>query len=305
MRSLLCALDLVDSLTARPYHKVPTMSFILSKASVPLVLYLAVFSYAQTCFTPNGKAVDRTFWGSLPCNTTAAHSMCCKLDRSVDANIDTCLPNGLCAPADNSRPFRGPCTDPTWKDPACIQLCTQALNQFGQPYNTTVGIPLTYCADGSFCCGTNWSIPSTKDGSKDCCKQKDGLYLMNREAKTAIPSTSAARAAATAATTATITATSSPASLTVSKPTNTGAIVGGAVGGIAAVAILSLALWYSVIRRNVKQTAQPSFHAQAPYDMSEQQIWHEPNEVPENVFRGELDTAAGMMTTELDTRQNR
>lgn len=40
------------------------MSCIFFKASVPFVLYIATFSYAQTCYTPDGMAVDQT-WGDL------------------------------------------------------------------------------------------------------------------------------------------------------------------------------------------------------------------------------------------------
>lgn len=171
-----------------------------------------------------------------------------------------------------------------------------------------MGIPLTYCADGSFCCGTNYTVSATNDGSEDCCKQKGGLFLTNREPTTATPSPSGTIAAPTTAaastqSTTTGTASSSPASSPVSKSTNTGAIIGGVVGGIAAVAILSLAFWYFMIRRVVKQTAQPSSHAQAPYDKSRQQMWQEPKEVPGNEFRGEL--AAAAMTAELDSRQHR
>ena len=56
--------NLSEILQVRPYEKVTTMSFILFKASVPFVLYIAAFSYAQTCYTPDGKAVDRS-WGDL------------------------------------------------------------------------------------------------------------------------------------------------------------------------------------------------------------------------------------------------
>lgn len=168
---------------------------------------------------------------------------------------------------------------------------------FNQPYNATVGVPLTYCADGSFCCGANYTVSATDDGSEDCCKQKGGLYLINDEPTTATPSASATTAVATTA------KTNAPAPSPVSKPTNTGAIVGGVVGGVAAVAILGLAFWYFMIRRNLRQIAQRPSHAQAPYNMSKQQMWQKPNELPGNDLRGELGAAA--MMTELDARQNR
>lgn len=93
--------------------------------------------------------------------------MCCKLNRSLDQHIDTCLPNGLlvrfrsptsllanrkcrCEPFDNSRLFRNTCTDPTWKDPACVQLCTTAFGKF-----LTTPSP-----HRSFWLTRSWKIPS-------------------------------------------------------------------------------------------------------------------------------------------------
>lgn len=113
---------------------------------------------------------------------------------------------------------------------------------FGQPFDATVGVPLTYCADGIFRCGTKYTDSAANDGSDDCSQQKGGLYLVNGEPTTATPSPSAATAARI----------NTPAPSPSAKPTNTGLIDGGVVGVIVAVTILSLAFWYFMIGRNVE-----------------------------------------------------
>ena len=51
--------------------------------------------------------------------------MCCATNTSTIPleNIDTCNSDGLCIPDDNNGVWRKLCTDPTWKDPACVKLC--------------------------------------------------------------------------------------------------------------------------------------------------------------------------------------
>ena len=47
--------------------------------------------------------------------------MCCMLQNSQTP--ETCTADGLCRTYDNTVLARGTCTDPTWKDPACLDLC--------------------------------------------------------------------------------------------------------------------------------------------------------------------------------------
>ena len=83
-----------------------------------------------SCYTPAGRNINTDIYNvtdlSLyaPCNTTAPFSMCCAIgpDRG---GPDTCLENGLCHNAyygNKDQTWRESCTDPTWKDPACIKL---------------------------------------------------------------------------------------------------------------------------------------------------------------------------------------
>jgi len=65
-----------------------------------------------TCYYPNGNSSA----GLSPCNTTAPESHCCR-------SADVCLTNKLCfSPGLNAIVRRG-CTDSTFKDAACPQVC--------------------------------------------------------------------------------------------------------------------------------------------------------------------------------------
>ncbi|KAI4115334.1 MAG: hypothetical protein LQ345_004046 [Seirophora villosa] len=88
--------------------------------------------FAANCYRPDGELVTDPSY--VPCNQAAADtgSMCCALNRS--SYPDQCLSNGLCGGGGNI--FRDSCTDPTWKSPMCLQLCTTG---FG-PSGTAVGL---------------------------------------------------------------------------------------------------------------------------------------------------------------------
>ena len=86
-----------------------------------LILSIHLFLHTSaTCFYPNGSADAVGNQG--PCNTSG-HSMCCLLHPRANENADVCRSDGLCIPSTNSQIFRDTCTDPTWKDPACLRLC--------------------------------------------------------------------------------------------------------------------------------------------------------------------------------------
>lgn len=95
--------------------------------------------------------------------------MCCWDDQQ-------CAPNGLCV--ENGAYYREYCTDPTWESPACNKLCFgmlfhQVVCEELTDRNTgmeafTLGLILTICDDGSFCCGYN---------NKNCCLKKQGTFI--------------------------------------------------------------------------------------------------------------------------------
>ena len=82
--------------------------------------YLLLGIEAIDCYYPSGQVY--TGGDSGPCNNTSGvQSMCCRLRNTTTP--DYCNKDALCIPYTNDFPWRGTCTDPTWKDPACIHLC--------------------------------------------------------------------------------------------------------------------------------------------------------------------------------------
>ena len=47
--------------------------------------------------------------------------MCCMMENTQTP--ETCTTESLCKNYENTVLARGTCTDPTWKDPACLDLC--------------------------------------------------------------------------------------------------------------------------------------------------------------------------------------
>lgn len=93
--------------------------------STSRLLYYAVLTAPlidAVCYTPAG--LDRNAeWGPnagnryRPCAPGAAVSMCCSFGGD-----DTCIGDGLCYNKGSDNYWRESCTDPTWKDPACVKL---------------------------------------------------------------------------------------------------------------------------------------------------------------------------------------
>lgn len=77
---------------------------------------------SATCYAPDGTAAASGAY--LPCNYGAgvSASMCCASNGDMRSRRDTCTAGGLCLATDGSTQ-RGYCTDPTWKNPACLSLC--------------------------------------------------------------------------------------------------------------------------------------------------------------------------------------
>ncbi|MCJ1471341.1 hypothetical protein MMC07_009989 [Pseudocyphellaria aurata] len=84
-------------------------------------------------------------------------------------DFSACTPCGLCVynrtegaqgPYDNGNSvWRDSCSDPTWKDPACLAIA---------PYISNSDVRLNQCADGSYC-------PRTQDDvNETCCTNNQG-----------------------------------------------------------------------------------------------------------------------------------
>lgn len=77
-------------------------------------------SVAADCYFPNGLLNELY----QPCDRSNEHSMCCGTRE-----LDRCRNDGLCFDAPNNDIWRGSCTDPTWKSPACIKLCVEGTGK--------------------------------------------------------------------------------------------------------------------------------------------------------------------------------
>jgi hypothetical protein len=109
-------LSLLDASMARPPRQI-----VLTTAISCLLVNFA----KANCFLPNGTDINKLLnvatdnW--LPCSKDG-DSMCC---RTGGAYPDTCKPNGLCHNDIAPNLWRESCTDPSWRSPACVQLCVQ------------------------------------------------------------------------------------------------------------------------------------------------------------------------------------
>ena len=80
-------------------------------------LLSGVVAYKQ-CYFPDGSIPKDLLWGAC---SSEGHSACCDVKSG-----DICQPNGLCLYSSSStnNTYRGTCTDRTWTDPACPNICT-------------------------------------------------------------------------------------------------------------------------------------------------------------------------------------
>lgn len=70
---------------------------------------------AATCYYPDGSVAGTYTW--VPCKSTGTASTCC-----IPSEGDVCMADGLCNWVGHYY-FRGACTDKTWQDPSCAQVC--------------------------------------------------------------------------------------------------------------------------------------------------------------------------------------
>ena len=77
------------------------------------------------CYRPGGSSVGTDY---QPCNSGGA-SMCCATNR-VGVDKNTCRPDNLCYDLTTQLIWRESCTDVTWKDPACLELCVIGNSMF-------------------------------------------------------------------------------------------------------------------------------------------------------------------------------
>ena len=113
-----------------------------------LLVILALSSHTNaTCYTPRGAIAE----SDLPCDTTAAESVCCPVGS-------TCSANKVCMI--NDEPYRGSCTDKSFNSPACTNFCSQG--GAGSFRNTPV--QMTLCNTGP-----NWATYCCNKANREPC----------------------------------------------------------------------------------------------------------------------------------------
>ncbi|KAH6641907.1 transcription initiation factor IID, 18kD subunit-domain-containing protein [Chaetomium tenue] len=109
----------------------------------------------KKCYYPNGQEARNAY----PCDPDAEHSTCC----SGSAWGKSCLANKLCV-TPGMRFARGSCTDPTFKSPACPDICTNHRTGVWDVVNclNTTGVDTIYCCYGM----------------ENCCEQGNGRFQL-------------------------------------------------------------------------------------------------------------------------------
>ncbi|TGO25957.1 hypothetical protein BPAE_0069g00290 [Botrytis paeoniae] len=112
--------------------------------SLPLLASAATTDTPTTCYVINGQHNANA--GYRCDNSTTGHSSCCAAGA-------ICFSNGVCQQANGNVQdyLRVGCTDPTWKDPACLNQCTSYAR------SSTAGIRFCNGAITStteYCCDT-------------------------------------------------------------------------------------------------------------------------------------------------------
>ncbi|ESZ91050.1 hypothetical protein SBOR_8569 [Sclerotinia borealis F-4128] len=219
--------------------------------SLPLLASASTTDTPTTCYVIDGT---HNYKAGYRCdNSTTGHSSCCQAGA-------ICFSNGVCQQANgNAQDYlRVGCTDPTWKDPSCLNQCTIYAR------GSTAGI--------RFC---NGAITSTTEyccdpggngvGSFACCKNDTNIFNISPVAtvlaqvplnyvSSSTSSTSTSSASTSTTTSASNTITTSSASETsttiLSSPTSTStphtAAIGVGVGipcGILALGLLGYFFW--------------------------------------------------------------
>ncbi|TGO61759.1 hypothetical protein BOTNAR_0124g00110 [Botryotinia narcissicola] len=120
--------------------------------SLPLLASAATTDTPTTCYVINGQHNANA--GYRCDNSTTGHSSCCAAGA-------ICFSNGVCKQANGNVQdyLRVGCTDPTWKDPACLNQCTSYAR------SSTAGIRFCNGAITStteYCCDTGADGPVAK-----------------------------------------------------------------------------------------------------------------------------------------------
>ncbi|KAF7506162.1 hypothetical protein GJ744_012142 [Endocarpon pusillum] len=225
------------------------------------------------CFTPNGTNINAyNGYGDdaiyAPCKNGTSASMCCAIGP-LRGKPDNCFEDGsgLCYNK-NGGPYvhfwRESCTDPTWRDPACVKLFTNSTNVSSTKANKDNwgDKELMQCKDGSYC-----EITSDENVAKACCDAGQGLFVNIVNGQVTVDTTSSntgptistaflstVTIAATSASASGAGASTTPASIKSAESSSnnglsTGAKTGIGVGVVGALAACALLGWRILVRK--------------------------------------------------------
>ncbi|KAK6613570.1 hypothetical protein QC760_11106 [Botrytis cinerea] len=255
--------------------------------SLPLIVSAATTDTPTKCYVINGQHNANA--GYRCDNSTTGHSSCCAAGA-------ICFSNGVCQQANGNVQdyLRVGCTDPTWKDPACLNQCTSYARSSTAGIrfcNGAITSTTEYCCDtgaygvGSFACCDNDTdifnispvakllaqVPLDYTSSSSSSSSSTSSASSASSATTSSVSTTTTSSSTTAATSdsaASQTSTASvPSSTSSSSSSNHSVAIGAGIAipcGILAIAALGWLLWRK--RRASKQQANqlPTNEAGAP-----------------------------------------
>ncbi|KAF7859425.1 uncharacterized protein EAF02_010873 [Botrytis sinoallii] len=148
---------------------IKTQFLLFCSFSLPLLASAATTDTPTTCYVINGQHNANA--GYRCDNSTTGHSSCCAAGA-------ICFSNGVCQQANGNVQdyLRVGCTDPTWKDPACLNQCTSYAR------SSTAGIRFCNGAITStteYCCDTG----ANGVGSFACCHDDSDIFNISPVAK--------------------------------------------------------------------------------------------------------------------------
>jgi hypothetical protein len=215
--------------------------------TLPSTLILSLVGHSSAaCYTPEG--LDRNVMIDVsegyyyaPCDNVVPVSMCCAIGpgRVAADSADTCIPGGLCYNQGANLYWRESCTDPTWASPACIKLFVNGTG--------VSDVAITPCDDGSWCDGVG-------EGSVDCCKAGDGLFVVNGTETTQNPNSTTISSSSMLPTTTTTSPSSSSSTSAIPATSEPGGLSSGAkIGlgvGVGVGAVLAIIGVYLLVRHS-------------------------------------------------------
>ncbi|TGO59345.1 hypothetical protein BCON_0045g00060 [Botryotinia convoluta] len=140
--------------------------------SLPLLASAATTDTPTTCYVINGQ--HNVNAGYRCDNSTTGHSSCCAAGA-------ICFSNGVCQQANGNVQdyLRVGCTDPTWKDPACLNQCTSYARSSTAVCSTNqANLDCSILTQDS-CCDTG----AYGVGSFACCDNDTDIFNISPVAK--------------------------------------------------------------------------------------------------------------------------